>query len=98
MVRAPAHLLDIHVALREIREGRGGEGIHTVVGKAILEPSTKTLRCSLVLCTFRFWQRRDSWAARMALLIRYSWCPCTVGFPCQRPFGYFRIGTLEQYT
>lgn len=34
----------------------------------------------------------------MALLIRYWWCPCTAGFPCQRPFACFRIGTLEQYT
>lgn len=37
------------------------------VGNAVLEKkSIETLRCSLML-SFRFWQKRDSLAARMAL-------------------------------
>ena len=86
-----------HLLTRETLVWRLRMGLCTV-GNAVLEKSIETLRCSLMLSFLRFWQKRDSLAARMALLIRYWWCPCTTGFLCQRPFGSFRIGTLELYT
>lgn len=99
---APAHLLGIHDTFHKRdagwRVGVGTVHFHCTGGNAVLKQSTETLRCSVILSFLRFWQKRDSSAARMVLLIRYWWFPCTTGFPCQRPFDSFRIGTLEQCT
>lgn len=86
----PTPIIDTWLFTRELMMGVG----HPYIGRAIMEVLKH--RCFLVLSVFRFWQRRDSWAVKMALLIRYWWCLCTTGFPCQKPFGCFRIGTLEQ--